>query len=94
MTIEVPPAELYRLAAALRGAGEGADELAGRLVDTAAVGAALQEAVDGLLESHRAAATALGGELRWLAATIAGVADSWCRLDGVLLPPRGRRLPR
>jgi hypothetical protein len=34
----------------------------------------------------------LAGELEWLGATIAGVADSWLRLDGVLVrPPRQLR---
>lgn len=94
MTIEVPPAELYGLATTLRGAAGGAEECAARLAGTPTVGAPLQAAVDGLLESHLAAATALAGELHWLAATIVGVADSWCRLDGSLLPPPGQVAPR
>ncbi len=90
VTIEVQPDQLDRLAIALRGTGDGADELATRLAGAPSVGSPLQAAVEGLLESHRAAATALGGELRWLAGAVSGVADSWRRLDGSLLSPRGQ----
>lgn len=89
MSIEVPPEELHRLAGTLRGAAEGAHELAERLSGSPAVGRPLQGAVDDLLECHRTAATALAGEFGWLAATVSGVADSWLRLDDSMLAPLG-----
>ena len=94
MTIEVSAPELLALAATLRAAADGADEFAARLSGTPSVGAPLQAAVEGLVDSQRAAGTALAGELRWLAATVIGVADSWQRLDGSLLTVRGPAVPR
>ena len=94
MSIEVRAAELHRLAATLRANTDEADELALRLARPPSVGSPLQASVDALLDAHRAAAQALAGELSWLAATISGVADSWLRLDGSLLGPRGQATPR
>ena len=94
MSIEVQAEEVYRLAATLRGAADGADELGARLGGSASVGRLLQSAVDDLLECHHAAARALSGELSWLAGTIAAVADSWLHLDESMLAPRGRPAPR
>ena len=94
MTIEVPAPELYALATTLRAAGEGADEFAARLAGVPSVGAPLQAAVEGLIDSQRAAGIALAGELRWLAGTVSAVADSWQRLDGSMLTVRGPAGPR
>jgi hypothetical protein len=90
MSIEVPPEEVYRLAATLRGAADGAGELGARLAGSPSVGRLLQSPVEDLLECHRAAARALAGELSWLAATVTSVADSWLQLDESLLAPLGR----
>jgi hypothetical protein len=89
MTIEVPAAEVYALAAALSGQAGEADEIALRLGDCAAVGGPVQPAIDGFLACHRTAAVAVAGELRWLGGTVAAVADSWLGLDGSLLAPPG-----
>jgi hypothetical protein len=45
--------------------------------------------VDAFVDSHRAAGRAIAGELTWLGDTVAGVADSWLRLDGSLLGRHG-----
>ena len=90
MTIEVPPAELYALAEALRSQGEAAGEVALRLSVPVEVGGGLQAAIDGFLECHRSASAALAGELHWLGGTVAAIADSWLGLDGSLLAPPGR----
>ena len=94
MSIEVQAEEVYRLAATLRGAADGADELRARLPGSASVGRLLQSAVDDLLVCHRAAARALSGELSWLAGTVTAVADSWLQLDESMLAPLGRPAPR
>jgi hypothetical protein len=91
VTIEVPAAEVYALGAALRSAGGLAGEAGVRLAQPFAVSGPLQAALDGFLECHRTAATALAGELEWLGHTVAAVADSWLRLDAGLLAPRGPR---
>ena len=90
MSIEMPAAEVYRLANTLRGAAGEADEIALRLEGTPVVGSDLRAAVEAFLESHRAAGRALAGELSWLGDTVAAVADSWLRLDGSLVAPHGR----
>lgn len=94
MSIEVQAEEVYRLAATLRGAADGAHEMGARLAGSASVGRLLQSAVDDLLESHQAAARALAGELSWLAGTVTSVADSWLQLDESMLAPLGRPAPR
>lgn len=94
MSIEVRAGEVYRLAATLRGAADGADELGARLAGPPSVGRLLQSPVESLLECHRAAAHALAGELSWLGATLTSVADSWLQLDQSMLAPLGRPAPR
>jgi hypothetical protein len=94
MTIEVPPAQLYALAGALRAQSEEADEVAVRLTGVPAVPGRLGPAVEAFLEAHRTAGAAVAGELHWLGSTIAAVADSWLGLDGSLLPTRERAVPR
>ena len=95
MTIEVPPEQLYALAAALRAQGDEADDVVARLaVATPEIGATLAAAVAAFLEAHRVASGAVAGELRWLGGTIAATADSWLGLDGSLLVPRGEAVPQ
>jgi hypothetical protein len=90
MSIDMPAAEVHAMAASLRGSAADADEIGARLRGTHSVGGDLQPAIEAFVESHRMTGEVLAGELRWLGATIAGVADSWLRLDGVLVRPRGR----
>ena len=94
VTIEVPAAEVYALGDALRAQAELATEAAARLGAPPSVSGPLQAPLEGFLECHRTAATALAGELGWLGGTVAAVADSWLRLDGSLLAPPGQALPR
>ena len=89
MSIEMPAAEVYRLANALRGAAGDAEDIGARLRGAGDVGG-VQAAVETFLDSHRAAGRALVGELAWLGDTVAAVADSWLHLDGTLLPWHGR----
>lgn len=89
-TIEVRAQELYALADVLRRSSRIGEEVAARLRDTPVVGGGLQGAVAGFLESHRTAGRALTGELEWLAATVATVAESWLGLDRELLADGGR----
>ena len=89
MSIEMPAAEVYRLANTLRGGVADAEEIGVRLRATGDVGD-LQAATETFLDSHRAAGRALAGELAWLGDTVAAVADSWLRLDGTLLASHGR----
>jgi hypothetical protein len=84
MSIEMPAAEVYSLADELRSRAAEADEAQQRLVGPAAVGGALQSAVEAFLVSHRTAGQAMAGELRWLGDTVTAVADSWLALDGSL----------
>jgi hypothetical protein len=91
MTIDVPAAELYALADALRAQGEEAAGLPGRLSGVPPVGGSLQAPVETFLDAHRAGAEALAGELRWLGDTVGAVTDSWLGLDGSLLGDRGPR---
>jgi hypothetical protein len=90
MSIEMPAAEVYRLAAALRGAAADAEEIAVRLRGRPHVGGVLQAAIETFLDSHRSAGQVFAGELAWLGDTVAAVADSWLRLDGALLAPHGQ----
>jgi hypothetical protein len=90
MSIEMPAAEVYDLAATLRGSAVDAEEIGNRLGATPRVGGALQAPVESFLDSHRAAGRALAGELEWLGSTVAAVADSWLRLDGAVMPTHDR----
>jgi hypothetical protein len=90
MSIEMPAAEVYGLANALRSAVGDAEEIGVRLGETPPVGPGLQVAVETFLQSHRAAGRALAGELAWLGDTVAAVADSWRHLDSTLLAPHGQ----
>ena len=92
MSIEMPAAEVYRLANTLRGAAGDAEEIGLRLRGTPDVGTGLQAAAENFLDSHREAGRAFAGELAWLGDTVAAVADSWLHLDAALLAPR-RRMP-
>ena len=85
MSIEMPAAEVYRLANVLRGAAGDAEEIGAQLRDSPPVGPALRAAVEHFLDSHRAAGVAFAGELAWLGDTVAAVADSWLHLDGAVL---------
>jgi hypothetical protein len=90
MPIDMPAAEVLAMAASLRRSAADADEIGVRLRGTHSVGGDLQPAVEAFVESHRVTGEVLAGELRWLGVTIAGVADSWLRLDGALVRARGR----
>jgi hypothetical protein len=90
MSIEMPAAEVRAMAGTLRGAAADAEEIGARLDRAGDVGDALQPAVEAFLDSHRTAGRALAGELAWLVATVAAVADSWLALDRGLLASRGR----
>jgi hypothetical protein len=90
MSIEMPAAEVRAMADTLRGAAADAEEIGARLDRAGDVGDALQPAVEAFLDSHRTAGRALAGELAWLGATVAAVADSWLALDRGLLAFRGR----
>jgi hypothetical protein len=92
--IDVPPAEVYALAAHLEEQAGPAEEAAARLGSPPPVGGPLQPALEDFLLCHQAAAHALAGELHWLGSTIAAVVDSWLQLDGSVLSPRGRATPR
>ena len=78
------------MAGTLRGAAGDAEEIAARLHGAGDVGDDLQPAVEAFLDSHRTAGRALAGELAWLGATVAAVADSWVALDRGLLASPGR----
>jgi hypothetical protein len=91
MSIDIRALEVHAMAAALREAAGEADWIGVRLDGTPAVDGALQPAVDAFLDCHRTAGRALAGELRWLASAVAAAADSWVRLDGVIVPPAGRQ---
>ena len=89
MSIEMPAAEVHALAASLRRSADDASQIGVRLAGDRLVGGELQPAVEAFLDAQRMTGTVLAGELQWLGATIAGVADSWLRLDGVLVRPHG-----
>jgi hypothetical protein len=93
-TIEIPPEQVYALAAHLGAQAAVAEETADRLGSPPAIGGPLQPAVEDFLLCHRTAAHALAGEFRWLGSTIAAVVDSWLHLDGSVLAPRGQATPR
>jgi hypothetical protein len=90
MSIEMPAAEVHAMAASLRRSSDDADQIGHRLAGNRSVGSDLQPAIDAFLDAQRMTGQALAGQLQWLGATIAGVADSWLRLDGVLVGPSGR----
>jgi hypothetical protein len=85
MSIEMPALEVHALADGLRRGAAVADEAQHQLGAPIDVGGPLQPTVEAFLQSHRTAAQALAGELRWLGDTIAAVADSWLVLDDTLL---------
>jgi hypothetical protein len=89
MSIDMPAAEVHAMAATLRRSAVDADEIGARLDCAPYVGGDLQPAIQAFLESQRTTGRALADELQWLGATVAGVADSWLRLDGVLVRPFG-----
>ena len=85
MSIEMPALEVFAMADGLRSRAAEADEARHRLGAPTHVGGPLQPTVEAFLQSHRTAAQALAGELRWLGETIGSVADSWLALDDALL---------
>jgi hypothetical protein len=89
MSIRVPTEEVYALAHALTGQAETAEEARGRLAGAGDLGDVLA-ATEQFLDCHRLGAGALAGELHLVGAAVAGAADSWLRLDAVLLAARGR----
>jgi hypothetical protein len=93
-TIDVPPEQVYALAAHLGEQAPVAEEVAARLGTRPHVGGPLQPALEDFLLCHRTAAHALAGELHWLGSTLAAVVDSWLHLDGSVLAPRGQATPR
>jgi hypothetical protein len=93
-TIDVPPEQVYALAAHLGDQAGAAEEAAARLGTPPHVGGPLQPALEDFLLCHRTAAHALAGELHWLGSTIAAVVDSWLQLDGSVLGPRGQATAR
>jgi hypothetical protein len=94
MTIEVPPGQLHALSDALRAQGALAEEVTRRLAAAPVGTGPLAGPAEAFLEATRAAGAAVAGELGWLGAAVAAVADSWLGLDGWLLAPRGRAVPR
>lgn len=93
VTIEVPPEELYALAAGLQATGEGVAGVPGRLGEETVPGE-LGPVLTVFCAEVSAAAVLLAGELDWLGTTIAAVADSWTGLDSGLLAPRGQATVR
>jgi hypothetical protein len=93
-TVAVPAAQVRGLGATLVQVAGDAEDAGARLACAVPVAPALRAAVDDFLAAHRAAAGALAGELRWLGATVAAVADSWEALDTALLGAAGRPVPR
>jgi FAD/FMN-containing dehydrogenase len=93
MSIEMRAAEVHALAASLRRSSDDAEQIGVRLAGDRSGGGDLQPAIEAFLETQRMTGRVLAGELQWLGATIAGVADSWLRLDGALLRPHGRMRP-
>jgi hypothetical protein len=89
MSIEMPAAEVHALAASLRRFSDDADQIGVRLSGACSVGGELQPAIEEFLDGQRMTGRALAGELRWLGAAIAGVADSWLRLDGLAVRSYG-----
>jgi hypothetical protein len=93
MSIELPTAEVYALADALRARAGTAREARVRLGVAASAGGPLEPAVEEFLVCSRMLTDALAGELEWLGVTVAGVADSWVALDASLLARRGGLRP-
>ena len=93
MSIDIQAHEVHALAAGLRESAGEADRVRVGLADPPRVDGPLQPAAEAFVESSRTAGRALAGELRWLASTIAAAADSWTRLDAVVVPPAGRPRP-
>jgi hypothetical protein len=89
MSIEMPAAEVHAMAASLRRSSHDADQIGARLSGLRSVGGDLQPAIEAFLDGQRMTGHVLAGELQWLGATIAGVADSWLWLDGVVVRPHG-----
>jgi hypothetical protein len=89
MSIQVPTEAVYALAHALAEQAETADEARARLAGADGLGE-VQAATEQFLDCLRLGAGALAGELRLLGGAVAGAADSWLRLDAVLLAARGR----
>jgi hypothetical protein len=89
MSIEMRAAALHALAASLHGSSADAGQIGVRLAGDRCVGGELQPAIEAFLDIQRMTGAALAGELQWLGTTIAAVADSWLRLDGVLVRPQG-----
>jgi hypothetical protein len=87
MGIEIRALEVHAMAGTLREAAGEADWIGIRLRCGAPVGGPLQPAAEAFLECHRTAGAALAGELRWLGSTLTATADSWTRLDGVVVRP-------
>jgi hypothetical protein len=90
MSIEMRAAEVHAMAASLRGSSDDAEQIGVQLAGGRCVGGDLQPAIEAFLDVQRMTGAALVGELQWLGATIADVADSWLRLDGVLVRPHAR----
>lgn len=88
MTIQVPPEELYGLAAALHSCGDTAGQVGGRLPD-GGVGGPVAPALTAFGEAVATAGRYLAEELHWLGGAVGAVADDWAGLDGALLAPRG-----
>jgi hypothetical protein len=84
-TIEVPPDQLFQLAATLADLSRDAQQAGIDLVGVPTVGRDLQSTIEGFLGDHRTAAQALAGELLWLGNTVGAVARSWAQLDHNLL---------
>ena len=91
MSIEMSAAEVRALAGTLREAAAEAAHIAPGLDRAGSLGTALQSGAEAFLDAQRAVGQALTGELEWLAATVAAVADSWLDLDRALLAADGRR---
>lgn len=86
------PAERVRaLGGSLTARAGTADEVRARLDGDVVVDGPLRAPVALFVDRHRTLAAALAGELRWLGATVTGIADAWVQLDAALLrlPDRG-----
>jgi hypothetical protein len=93
-TIEVPPDQLFALAATLADLAREVQQTVLDLSGAPAVGRELQSTVEGFLGDHRTAAQALAGELQWLGTTVGAVARSWAQLDHSLLSVERRTADR
>jgi hypothetical protein len=93
MAIEVVPAQLHALAAALDAAAVRTGQTEAALTGDP-VGGPLGAAVADLTGTTRTVARCLAGELSWLGGAVAAAADSWLELDGQLLQGAGRAVAR